>query len=103
MRKAIASAGLAAMLSMGIGTSAVAHAAGVQTPTTEVRDDAGDNKDDGGIGDKAGLFGLLGLLGLAGLAGRGGGGGRSKGSSGGAGYSAPRAPKGGHTTDWSSR
>ncbi|MEA2900984.1 MAG: hypothetical protein QOH36_871 [Actinomycetota bacterium] len=100
MRKALASAALAAMLSIGIGTTAVAHAAGV-TASQEVNADESD--DDGGL--DAGLFGLLGLLGLAGLLGRGGGGGRAKsgGSSGGKGYAAPRAPKGGHTTDWSSR
>ena len=99
MRKALASAALAAMLSIGIGTTAVAHAAGV-TAGQEV--DVDDSDDDGGL--DAGLFGLLGLLGLAGLLGRGGGGGRAKSSgSGGKAYSAPRAPKGGHTTDWSSR
>ncbi len=99
MRKALASAALAAMLSIGIGTTAVAHAAGV-TATQEVNADNSD--DDGGV--DAGLFGLLGLLGLAGLLGRGGGGGRAKGGgSGGRGYTPPRAPKGGHTTDWSSR
>ena len=99
MRKALASAALAAMLSIGIGTTAVAHASGV-TASQEV--DADDSDDDGGI--DAGLFGLLGLLGLAGLLGRGGGGGRAKSSgSGGKAYGAPRAPKGGHTTDWSSR
>ena len=100
MRKALASAALAAMLSIGIGTTAVAHAAGVSA--TQEADDQGQSGDDGGI--DAGLFGLLGLLGLAGLLGRGGGGGKATGgSSGGRGYTPPRAPKGGHTTDWSSR
>ena len=60
--------------------------------------------DESWIEDNLGLFGLLGLLGLAGLGGRGRGGGRTKGGGGSSGgYAPPRAPKGGHTTDWSSR
>lgn len=102
MRKALGSAALAAMLSMGIGTATVAHAA---APVAQTEVDADDADDESWIEENLGLFGLLGLLGLAGLGGRGGG--RSKGggggSSGGRGYTPPRAPKGGHTTDWSSR
>lgn len=94
MRKALASAGLAAILSMGIGTAAVAQTNSVAAQATEVEDD-----DDSFIEDNLGLAGLLGLLGLLGLTGRGGG--RSKG-----GYSGPakgKAPKGGYSTDWSQR
>jgi len=94
MRKALCSAALAAMLSMGIGTTTVAHAAGIHASQTA--DDKSD--DDGDNGGKVGLFGLLGLLGLAGFA--RGGGGRSKGGYSGA---STKAPKGGYTTDWSRR
>jgi hypothetical protein len=97
MRKALASAGLAAILSMGIGTAAVAQTNSVAAQTEAVEDD-----DDSFIEDNLGLAGLLGLLGLVGLTGRGGG--RSKG--GGGGYSGPaksKAPRGGYSTDWSQR
>jgi hypothetical protein len=99
MRKALGSAALAAMLSMGIGTATVAHAT-VTVAQTDVADDA--DEDESWIEENLGLFGLLGLLGLAGLGGRGRGGARTKGGSSG-GYAPPRAPRGGHTTDWSSR
>jgi hypothetical protein len=82
---------------MGIGTATVAHAA-APVAQTDVVDDTDD--DESWIEENLGLFGLLGLLGLAGLGGRGGG---RKSKGGGGGYNAPRAPKGGHTTDWSSR
>jgi hypothetical protein len=97
MRKALASAALAAMLSMGIGTSAVAHATSVRAAQTQ--DDGKD--DDGGIEDYIGLVGLVGLLGLLGLRKGGGGGG-----GGGGGYGGPKAgksPRGGYSTDWSNR
>lgn len=58
VRKAIASVGLAAVLSMGIGTAAVADTNIVEAAQAESDDDS-DN----------GLWGLAGLLGLAGLAG----------------------------------
>ncbi len=96
MRKAIASAALAAMLSMGLGTAAMAATS--TAPTAQVEEATTD--DDGGF--EWGLLGLVGLLGLAGLArGGGGGGGRSKGGSGGSAYRPAKAPRGGHTTDWS--
>lgn len=59
VRKAIASAGLAAVLSMGIGTAAVADTNIVEAAQAESDDDS----------DNTGLWGLTGLLGLAGLAG----------------------------------
>ena len=68
MRKALGSAALAAMLSMGIGTATVAHAT-VTVAQTDVADDA--DEDESWIEENLGLFGLLGLLGLAGLGGRG--------------------------------
>ena len=69
MRKAIASAALAAMLSMGLGTAAMAATSSAPVAQTEV--DEGTN-DDGEEGFEWGLLGLVGLLGLAGLA-KGGG------------------------------
>jgi hypothetical protein len=93
MRKAIASAGLAALLSMGIGTAAVAQTDTVDDVQAQAEETA--NDDDNG---KWGLLGLGGLLGLAGLARRGGG--RSSAPRAGA---SSRAPRGGYTTDWSSR
>lgn len=54
-----ASAGLAAVLSRGIGTAAVAQASGSETAQAQESDDDGDS----------GRLGLIGLLGLAGLAG----------------------------------
>jgi MYXO-CTERM domain-containing protein len=95
MRKAIASAGLAALLSMGIGTAAVAQT----DPVEDVQAQAEETADDSDSGNW-GLLGLGGLLGLAGLARRGGGGRSSSAPRGG---SASRAPRGGYTTDWSSR
>jgi hypothetical protein len=74
MRKLIAVAGLAGVLTFG--APGVAHADPVGTPaprttTTIVAQneqvDSGDNGDDGG--DKTGLWGLAGLLGLLGLLG----------------------------------
>jgi hypothetical protein len=85
MRKAIASVGLAVMLSLGIGTAAVAQEA---PDTTEEA-----SEDDG---FQWGILGLGGLLGLAGLARGGGGGGSKPGKPG-------KAPRGGYSTDWSSR
>jgi hypothetical protein len=87
MRKAIASVGLAAMLSLGIGTAAVAQEA---PDTTEEA-----SEDDG---FQWGILGLGGLLGLAGLA-RGGGGGGKPGKPGKPG----KAPRGGYTSDWTNR
>ncbi len=101
MRKAVGSAALAAMLSMGIGTATVAHAA-VPVAQTDVADEA--EEAESWIEENLGLFGLVGLLGLAGLGGRrggGGGGGGGRGS-GARGYTPPTR-KGGYTTDWSSR
>lgn len=70
MRKTIASAALAAMLTI-TGGSAVASAQPVprQTPSAQATDTSSSTtskKDDSG---KIGLLGLLGLLGLGGLAG----------------------------------
>lgn len=104
MRKAMASVGLAALLSMGIGTAAVAQTNSVSAGQTQVE---AETDDDGFFeGDKLGLLGLVGLLGLLGLA-RGGGGKAPKANSP---YSpargkAPKAKrsKGGGTTDWSQR
>jgi MYXO-CTERM domain-containing protein len=58
MRKFLSAIGIAAALTMGPATAAVAQ---VDTPTVET--DSGDD------GSNAGLWGLLGLAGLAGLAG----------------------------------
>jgi hypothetical protein len=78
------------MLSLGIGTAAVAQSA---DDTTEANEAA--NNDDG---FQWGILGLGGLLGLAGLA-RGGGGGGKAGKPGKPG----KAPRGGYTSDWSNR
>jgi len=85
------------MLSMGIGTAAMAETNSA-APQAQVETE---NEDDGS--SKLGLIGLVGLLGLAGLF-RGGGGKRSGGGGGGGGSAKPgKTPRGGHTTDWSSR
>jgi MYXO-CTERM domain-containing protein len=91
MRKAIASVGLAALLSMGMGTTAAV----AQTNAVAAQAEAEETTNDDDDSSKLGLVGLLGLLGLAGLARRGGG--RSAPARGG------RAPRGGYNTDWSSR
>jgi MYXO-CTERM domain-containing protein len=61
LRRAIASAGLAAVLSMGIGTAAVAQTSVSEAAQAQESDDDGDS-------GRLGLIGLLGLAGLAGLA-----------------------------------
>ncbi|HVF13392.1 MAG TPA: WGxxGxxG family protein [Acidimicrobiales bacterium] len=89
MRKAIASAALAAMLSMGFGTAAMAQTDPAPAETEETTDDEG---------FELGLLGLLGLVGLAGLA-RGGRGRSSAPRSGGG----KKPPRGGYNSDWSNR
>ena len=99
MRKAIASVGLAAVLSLGIGNAAFAQTSSVaaQTETETEADD-----DDSFVEDNLGLLGLLGLIGLAGLGGRGGG--SSRGPKNKAGYNPnPGKRKGGYSSDWSNR
>ncbi|MEA2687359.1 MAG: hypothetical protein QOE93_2554 [Actinomycetota bacterium] len=93
MRKALATAGLAALLSMGIGPAVVAMAQESPNPTTVV-----EVKDDKDGDSKTGLLGLIGLFGLAGFLRRPGGGG---GGGGGGRSSKASAPRGGYTTDWS--
>lgn len=103
MRKALGSAALAAMLSMGIGTASVAHAA-APVAQAEMEDDAED--EESWFEENGGLLGLIGLVGLAGLARGGGGGGRGGGGRGSGTAGRPYVPptrKGGYTTDWSQR
>ncbi|HSJ70819.1 MAG TPA: WGxxGxxG family protein [Acidimicrobiia bacterium] len=71
MRKKLLTVGLAAMLSMGIGTAALADsgASVVAQDVTTTTPDVTTQQETGDDNGNAGLWGLLGLLGLGGLAG----------------------------------